>query len=253
MVTLTPIILRPFSLTASSRGAVILHASFSPPAIPSAGLRSFTQSHRGLLSLRGESLRRLSFDICAPVWMANRDIPVNSKGSRLSLMDDGNLILTDAVAGIEIVLVFVVWFLFFRNQQDITGASHVYSLAPTGFRRYTYNELRKATKNFSEEIGRGAGGIVYKGVLPDRRLAAVKLLNEDTTGEADFLAEVSIIGKLNHMNITQCFGIQDLPLKLIPSWIFINRLLVYEYVEHEDAGMDHIGAVLLVSGEDSGT
>lgn len=37
-----------------------------------------------------------SDDSCVPVWMANRDIPVNGEGSRLSLMEDGNLILTDA-------------------------------------------------------------------------------------------------------------------------------------------------------------
>ncbi|PKI69693.1 hypothetical protein CRG98_009849 [Punica granatum] len=94
-----------------------------------------------------------------------------------------------AVAAIEILVVFVVWFFFFRNQQDITAASHSYFLAATGFQRFTYDELKKATKNFSQEIGRGSGGIVYRGVLPDNRVAAVKLLNEAITGEADFLAE----------------------------------------------------------------
>ncbi|OWM70841.1 putative receptor protein kinase ZmPK1 [Punica granatum] len=128
-----------------------------------------------------------------------------------------------AVAAIEILVVFVVWFFFFRNQQDITAASHSYFLAATGFQRFTYDELKKATKNFSQEIGRGSGGIVYRGVLPDNRVAAVKLLNEAITGEADFLAEVSTIGKLNHMN-------------LIEMWGYCaegkHRLLVYEYMEH---------------------
>lgn len=35
-------------------------------------------------------------DSCVPVWMANRNLPVNGKGSRLSLLDSGELILTDA-------------------------------------------------------------------------------------------------------------------------------------------------------------
>ncbi|OWM70840.1 hypothetical protein CDL15_Pgr014513 [Punica granatum] len=128
-----------------------------------------------------------------------------------------------AVAAIEILVVFVVWFFFFRNQQDITAANHSYFLAATGFQRFTHDELKKATKNFSQEIGRGAGGFVYRGVLPDNRVAAVKLLNEAITGEADFLAEVSTIGKLNHMN-------------LIEMWGYCaegkHRLLVYEYMEH---------------------
>lgn len=111
-----------------------------------------------------------------------------------------------AIAGIEIVVVSVVWFFFFRDRQDITAASHNYLLAATGFQRFTYDELKKATKNFSEEVGRGAGGIVHRGILPDNRVAAVKLLNDATTGEADFLAEVSTIGKLNHMNLIDMWG-----------------------------------------------
>ncbi|KAK4752255.1 hypothetical protein SAY87_021053 [Trapa incisa] len=33
---------------------------------------------------------------CFPVWMANRNVPVNGKGSRLSLFESGSLVLTDA-------------------------------------------------------------------------------------------------------------------------------------------------------------
>ncbi|XP_030466549.1 putative receptor protein kinase ZmPK1 isoform X2 [Syzygium oleosum] len=93
----------------------------------------------------------------------------------------------------------------------------------TGFRRFTYDELKKATRNFSEEIGRGSGGIVYKAVLSDCRVAAVKRLNVANQGENEFLAEVSTIGNLNHMN-------------LIDMWGYCaqgkHRLLIYEFMEH---------------------
>ncbi|XWS24167.1 hypothetical protein CRYUN_Cryun28dG0077400 [Craigia yunnanensis] len=60
-------------------------------------------------------------------------------------------------------------------------------------------------------------------MLPDGRVVAVKRLNEANQGEAEFLAEVNTIGKLNHMN-------------LIEMWGFCaekkHRLLVYEYMEH---------------------
>ncbi|KAL6215456.1 hypothetical protein ACLB2K_014886 [Fragaria x ananassa] len=59
---------------------------------------------------------------------------------------------------------------------------------------------------FSEEIGRGAGGVVYKGVLADQRVAAIKVLNEANQGEAEFLAEASTIGKVNHMNLIEMWG-----------------------------------------------
>ncbi|KAL3732908.1 hypothetical protein ACJRO7_022430 [Eucalyptus globulus] len=127
------------------------------------------------------------------------------------------------VGGIEIVVVFLVWFFLIRNQQDVTSAHQSYLLAATGFKRFTYDELKKATRNFSKEIGRGAGGIVYKALLPDDRVAAVKVLNNATTGEADFLAEASTIGRVNHMN-------------LIEMWGYCaegkHRLLVYEFMEH---------------------
>ncbi|KAK3423289.1 hypothetical protein EUGRSUZ_F00171 [Eucalyptus grandis] len=113
---------------------------------------------------------------------------------------------------------FMLW-----NQQDVTSAHQSYLLVATGFKRFTYDELKKATRNFSKEIGRGAGGIVFKALLSDDRVAAVKVLNNATTGEADFLAEASTIGRVNHMN-------------LIEMWGYCaegkHRLLVYEFMEH---------------------
>ncbi|KAG2666262.1 hypothetical protein I3760_15G049500 [Carya illinoinensis] len=90
-------------------------------------------------------------------------------------------------------------------------------------KRFTYAELKKATKDFNEEIRRGAGGIVYKGVLLDNRAVAIKRLNEPNQGEGEFLVEVSIIRRIIHMN-------------LIQMWGYCTegkcRLLVYEYMEH---------------------
>ncbi|XP_052883602.1 putative receptor protein kinase ZmPK1 [Gossypium arboreum] len=99
-----------------------------------------------------------------------------------------------------------------------------YLVAATGFKRFTYSELKKATRGFHEEIGRGGSGVVYKGVLPDQQIAAIKRLNiEAHQGEDEFLAEVSTIGRLNHMN-------------LIEMWGYCaegkHRLLVYEYMEN---------------------
>ena len=72
-----------------------------------------------------------------------------------------------ALGGIEVVCIFMVWcFLFRKNNAD----KQIYVLAAeTGFRKFSYSELKQATKNFSEEIGRGGGGTVYKGVLSDNQ------------------------------------------------------------------------------------
>ncbi|KAF5444852.1 hypothetical protein F2P56_033949 [Juglans regia] len=93
------------------------------------------------------------------------------------------------LGGLEIVSIFLVWFLFIRTPNSSSPDKQGYLLAITGFRKFTYSELKKATKGFTEEIGRGAGGIVYKGVLADNRVAAIKQLYEANQGEDVFLAE----------------------------------------------------------------
>ena len=107
------------------------------------------------------------------------------------------------VGGLEIICIFVVWFLLIKTRKNSSADKEGYVLAITVFRYFTYAELKMATKSFIEEIGRGAGGIVYKGVLPDSRVAAIKRLNEANQGEGEFLAEVGIIGRSNHMNLIE--------------------------------------------------
>ncbi|KAF8024659.1 hypothetical protein BT93_F1743 [Corymbia citriodora subsp. variegata] len=134
------------------------------------------------------------------------------------------LIFVGAIAGIEAIVALMAW-CFLHGTRPKKGGPHIdgYHAGPTGFRRFTYGELKKATRNFSEKIGRGSGGTVYKAVLSDCRVAAVKRLNEANEGENEFLAEVRTIGNLNHMN-------------LIDMWGYCtegkHRLLIYEFMEH---------------------
>ncbi|XP_062078855.1 putative receptor protein kinase ZmPK1 [Humulus lupulus] len=129
------------------------------------------------------------------------------------------------VGGVEICVILMVWLFVIRNHENssLDNIQAGYLLAATGFRKFSYLELKKATKGFSVEIGRGAGGIVYKAILSDNRVAAVKKLTDTNQGEVEFYAEVSTIGALNHMN-------------LIEMWGYCaegkHRLLVYEYMEH---------------------
>ncbi|RZC75917.1 hypothetical protein C5167_000080 [Papaver somniferum] len=77
-------------------------------------------------------------------------------------------------------------------------------------RNFSYNELKEATKGFSEEedIGRGGFGTVYRGVLPNSKLqVAIKKVSCDARqGSKQFLAEIASIGKLRHRNLVTLFG-----------------------------------------------
>ncbi|KAK7373670.1 hypothetical protein VNO80_07086 [Phaseolus coccineus] len=128
-----------------------------------------------------------------------------------------------ALGAFEVICAFAIWRLLVWTRQKSNVDREGYHLTETGFRKFSFSELKKATKGFSEEIGRGGGGVVYKGILSDQRHAAIKRLYNAKQGEGEFLAEVGIIGKLNHMN-------------LIEMWGYCaegkHRLLVYEYMEN---------------------
>ena len=56
---------------------------------------------------------------------------------------------------------------------------------------FTYEEIERATNNFSEVIGRGGFGIVYKGRLEDGKDVAVKVsAHASHPGPEQFLNEV---------------------------------------------------------------
>ncbi|XP_050366810.1 putative receptor protein kinase ZmPK1 [Argentina anserina] len=143
--------------------------------------------------------------------------------SRVSSLVKFLLWFACGVGGFEIICILLILGVITRNRRDSNEDKYGYHLAATGFKRFSYSELKKATKGFSEEIGRGAGGVVYKAVLVDHRVAAIKMLNETNQGEGQFLAEANTIGRLNHMNLIEMWGYCSEGK---------HRLLVYEYMEN---------------------
>ncbi|GFZ10211.1 hypothetical protein Acr_21g0008100 [Actinidia rufa] len=124
--------------------------------------------------------------------------------------------------GVELICIFLIWLFLYRTHDDSGVSPQGYLQVASGFRQFTYDELKKASGNFREVIGRGGGGIVYKGRLSDHRVAAIKRLNDASQGEAEFLAEINTIGRVNHMNLIEIWGycVQGK-----------HRLLVYEYMK----------------------
>ncbi|KAJ9152552.1 hypothetical protein P3X46_026108 [Hevea brasiliensis] len=101
-------------------------------------------------------------------------------------------------------------------------------------RKFTFNDLKLATRNFRPEslLGEGGFGCVFKGWVEENGTApvkpgtgltvAVKTLNHDgLQGHKEWLAEVSFLGNLLHPNLVKLIGycIED-----------DQRLLVYEFM-----------------------
>ncbi|PIA40634.1 hypothetical protein AQUCO_02400002v1 [Aquilegia coerulea] len=73
--------------------------------------------------------------------------------------------------------------------------------------RFSYKHLKKYTNNFSNKIGQGGFGSVYKGQLLNSFTIAVKVLDVATEkSEAQFLNEVLTIGRIHHNHLVRLLG-----------------------------------------------
>ncbi|MBA0737334.1 hypothetical protein Gogos_010804 [Gossypium gossypioides] len=89
-------------------------------------------------------------------------------------------------------------------------------------RIFSYKEIKAATNNFKEVIGRGGFGSVYLGKLSDGKLVAVKVRSDRTQLGADsFINEVHLLSKIRHQNLVCLEGF---------CYESKKQILVYEYL-----------------------
>ncbi|XP_042395411.1 PTI1-like tyrosine-protein kinase At3g15890 isoform X2 [Zingiber officinale] len=174
--------------------------------------------------------------------------PLVSDNRRYRLLMPGSVAeIVGAAAGGCALLVIVVGLLFFcifywgrteANRSSETGSSDPsnlvecrrdrrsfvdYSLANEHHvaRRFTLEELEEATKNFSQSnlVGTGSFGLVYKGLLLDGTIVAIK--RHAHVPRLAFVEEVKNLSKIRHRNLVTLIGYcQEGGL----------QMLVYEYL-----------------------
>ena len=77
---------------------------------------------------------------------------------------------------------------------------------------FAYREMAVATNSFnkSTQVGKGGYGKVYKGILVDGKVVAIKRAREGSLqGEKEFLTEIEFMSRLHHRNLVSLIGYCD--------------------------------------------
>ncbi|KQJ84643.1 cold-responsive protein kinase 1 isoform X1 [Brachypodium distachyon] len=118
-----------------------------------------------------------------------------------------------------------------RAQHVVEGDDDVHSV-----KVFSYNELRKATQDFSgaNKIGEGGFGSVFRGMLKDGTLVAVKVLSATSRqGVREFLTELTAISDIKHENLVTLVGC---------CAEGSHRILVYNYLEKNSLSQTLLGS-----------
>ncbi|KAK3439472.1 hypothetical protein EUGRSUZ_C04345 [Eucalyptus grandis] len=172
-------------------------------------------------SVGGKALIKVRIDNSTLTSIGNGQ----KKNKNSTLVIIGSVPLSSFVfLNLLLLISYLIYKSFRSRDSKLSRPVHINQV--TGMRTFTYQELHEATYGFKEELGRGAFGTVYKGVLgsEDTNFVAVKVLATRTgESEKEFEREVSAIGRTDHKNLVQLLGYCNEGQ---------HRLLVYEFMSN---------------------
>ncbi|KAK1435165.1 hypothetical protein QVD17_00925 [Tagetes erecta] len=137
------------------------------------------------------------------------------------------MIIGIVAAVVSASLLFLGFGLYMKRKRSKHGEEDEFLGMGPKVKTYTYAELKTATADFSSSnlLGEGGFGPVYKGILNDGSVVAVKQLSVASHhGRSQFVTEISTISAVQHWNLVKLHG------SCIEG---SRRLLVYEYLENK--------------------
>ncbi|KAG2618555.1 hypothetical protein PVAP13_3NG079649 [Panicum virgatum] len=164
------------------------------------------------------------------------DFP-NSASTGLSKAALG-IILAGSIAGAIALSVVVTTLIARRHSRHRTVSKRSlsrFSVKIDGVRCFTFDEMAIATNNFdlSAQVGQGGYGKVYKGILADGAIVAIKRAHEDSLqGSKEFCTEIELLSRLHHRNLVSLVGYCDEE---------DEQMLVYEFMSNGTL-RDHLSA-----------
>lgn len=138
------------------------------------------------------------------------------------------------------ILILVLGYVLLRWQNRRNNSGQTDASSVKRHERISYHELQQATEGFSDSnlLGIRNCSMVYKGVLKDGTLLAVKVFNVQLEGAfKSFETECEILGNLHHRNltrvITSCFNLdfkvlvlEYIPNRILDKWLHSHDLFL---------------------------
>ncbi|KAJ0551707.1 putative protein kinase RLK-Pelle-SD-2b family [Helianthus annuus] len=122
-----------------------------------------------------------------------------------------------------LVTIGVIMYVVYRRKSNEEMEEEYLDQVPGMPNRFSYEELKTVTENFSKKLGEGGFGSVFEGTLGDGTKIAVKCLEGLAHVKKSFLAEVQSIGSIHHVNLVRLRG--------FCAWKS-RRLLVYDFMSN---------------------
>jgi serine/threonine protein kinase len=186
---------------------VITHQSFSPIC---SGLSSVTPTHAGVSLVLMVTTTTAASCYC---WAVKKR-ELGRKRAEL-FRKNGGLLLQQRFSTIT-------------SQGEDQYSSKIFSA----------EELKAATDNYSESriLGRGGQGTVYKGILPDQTVVAIKKSKVfDESQVEQFVNEIAILSQIDHPNVVKLLGCcleTQVPLLV---YEFISNGTLFQHIHNRNA------------------
>ncbi|XP_056172231.1 leucine-rich repeat receptor protein kinase HPCA1-like [Syzygium oleosum] len=174
--------------------------------------------------------------VLGPYTFSALPYPYPAGGIRISIG-----IMVGIAVGCSVLVLGLVWLAIYANKQKkraqrATELSKPFASwisrgsdgggAPQlkGARWFYFDEIQKCTNGFSEsnEIGSGGYGRVYKGMLPDGHILAIKRAQQGSMqGVHEFKTEIELLSRVHHKNLVGLVGF---------CYEQGEQMLVYDYM-----------------------
>ncbi|XP_027356602.1 probable leucine-rich repeat receptor-like serine/threonine-protein kinase At3g14840 isoform X2 [Abrus precatorius] len=160
--------------------------------------------------------------------------PPSENGRSISV----GVVVAIVVVG-AIVIIFVFGILWWKGIIHLKRSARELKDFNSPTSLFTLRQIKAATNNFDKsfKIGEGGFGPVYKGVLSDGTIVAIKQLStKSRQGNREFINEIGLISALQHPSLVKLFGccMEEDQLLLIYEYMENNSLARALFVKSDD-------------------